>query len=212
MHNTIIIGKGRALEQACETAWQNGLVCLRVELNTSDGYNFETGPLFENYAASQSEVFVALDERAINYARFKLIAEIRLAGYTLINIISSRAIVERTVRLLGNVYIGPDCNLAEHCSVGTGSWLDRQVIVGNASHLGSCTTLLSGVHIGREVDIGRGSTLGSACIADDKTKVGRHCEWLLSGMLPPRVKDHSFYDRLMPEGAHILNNCACSIN
>ncbi|MBK4361705.1 acetyltransferase [Candidatus Hamiltonella defensa] len=202
---TIIIGKGRALEQACGTARDNRLDCLRIELNSSDRYNFNTGPLFENYAAAESEVFVALDERTINYARHKLIAEIRLAGYQLFNIVSSSAIVSINVRLLGNVYIGPGCNLAGPCSIGTGSWLDQQVIVEGGSRLGTCTTLSSGVHIGWEVEIGQGSTLGSGCIATAKTKIGRHCEWLLPGVLPEKVPDHSFYDRLMPEGAHILD-------
>ncbi len=205
MRHSIIIGAGRMLEQAYETAQNSGLGCVRLELNSSDQYNFDTAPLFENYAAAETEVFVALDERAINYARYKLIARVRLAGYQIFNIVSSKAIVSISVKLLGNVYIGPGCNLAGRCSIGTGSWLDQQVIVENESSLGSCTTLLSGVQIGLEVKIGRGSTLGSGCIAGAKTKVGRHCEWLLPGMLPEKIPDYSFYNQVMPQGAHIFD-------
>ncbi|MCZ6902957.1 MAG: acetyltransferase [Rickettsia endosymbiont of Ixodes persulcatus] len=205
MKRLIIVGKGRMLEQACETARDNGLNCLQLELNSSDQYNFDTDPLFENYTVVENEVFVALDERAINYARHKLIAKIRLAGYRLFNIVSSRAIVNVNIQLLGNVYIGPGCNIAQHCIIGMGSWLDRQVIVEDGSRLGVCTTLMSGVQLGWDVEIGQGSTLGSGCIASAKTKVGRHCEWLLPGMLPKKIPDHSFYDQLMPQGACILD-------
>ena len=45
------------------------------------------------YPAAESEVFVALDERAVNHARHKLIADIRLAGYRLFDIVSPQAIV-----------------------------------------------------------------------------------------------------------------------
>ncbi len=180
---TIIIGKGRALEQACGTARDNRLDCLRIELNSSDRYNFNTGPLFENYAAAESEVFVALDERTINYARHKLIAEIRLAGYQLFNIVSSSAIVSINVRLLGNVYIGPGCNLAGPCSIGTGSWLDQQVIVegGVVSVLAPHCRLAS--------------------ISDGRSRSARAVRWEVAASLPLRQKSDA-----------IANGCcqACS--
>ena len=134
--------------------------------------------------AAESEVFVALDERAVNYARHKLIADIRLAGYRLFDIVSPQAIVGEGVRLLGNVFVGAGCVLAGRARIGTGSWLELQVLVEEDCRVGTCSTLLAGVQLGRRVEIGQGSTLGAGSVALADTRVGRHCEWLLPGRLP----------------------------
>lgn len=205
MKSCVLIGQGDALEQAHQTAKESGRKCIKLELPSADRHTFDLTTLFTVYAADDVDVFVALDERTINYARHKLIAEVRLAGYCLINILSPRAIIDEGVRLMGNVYIGSGCNVAAGGTIGLGSWLARQVIVEQGVRLGARVTLQAGVQLGRGVEIGRGSTLGSGSIACVGTKVGRHCEWLLPGMLPQELPDRSFYDRLMPDGARILD-------
>jgi len=206
MTSYLLLGEGEALDLAWKIACEMGLDSARLRLKSADHYNFDLNSLFENYPPADTQVFVALDQRAVNYARHKLIAEVRLAGFRLINLISPTAIIDESVRLMGNVYIGPGCNLAGDCTLGIGSWLERQVTLDRSVRLGPCVTLLTCVELGREVNIGRGSTLSSGSFAADGTQVGRHCEWLLGGRLPNVIPDHSFFDALMPEGARILGN------
>lgn len=206
MKQAIIVGEGRALERADSTARERGLEHRVLELNAADRHNFDIAPLLERYPAAESEVFVALDERAVNYARHKLIADIRLAGYRLFDIVSPQAIVGEGVRLLGSVFVGAGCVLAGRARIGTGSWLELQVLVEEDCRVGTCSTLLAGVQLGRRVEIGQGSTLGAGSVALADTRVGRHCEWLLPGRLPRELPNYSFYDELMPDGARILNN------
>ena len=203
MKQAIIVGEGRALERADSTARERGLEHRVLELNAADRHNFDIAPLLERYPAAESEVFVALDERAVNYARHKLIADIRLAGYRLFDIVSPQAIVGEGVRLLGNVFVGAGCVLAGRARIGTGSWLELQVLVEEDCRVGTCSTLLAGVQLGRRVEIGQGSTLGAGSVALADTRVGRHCEWLLPGRLPGNYP-LLLYDELMPDGARIL--------
>ncbi|AOY65592.1 acetyltransferase [Xanthomonas euvesicatoria pv. euvesicatoria] len=204
MTSLILLGQDDALTQAVRAANACGLVHTVIELKSADRHNFELDDIFARFPTADSEVFVALDARAVNYARHKLVAQLRLAGYRLANLISPTAIVDDDVRLAGNVYIGPGCNVAPGTRIGVGCWLDRQVVIESDVRLGACTTLHAGVSIGRAVDIGQGSTLGSGSIAGAGTKIGRHCEWLLPGVLPITLPDRSFYDALMPQGARIL--------
>ncbi|MGE1251266.1 hypothetical protein [Pseudomonas aeruginosa] len=150
MKQAIIVGEGRALERADSTAWARGLEHRVLELNAADRHNFDIAPLLERYPAAESEVFVALDERAVNYARHKLIADIRLAGYRLFDIVSPQAIVGEGVRLLGNVFVGAGCVLAGPARIGTGSWLELQVLVEEDCRVGTCSTLLAGVQLDGE--------------------------------------------------------------
>ncbi|PPU25987.1 acetyltransferase [Xanthomonas arboricola] len=200
----VVVGHGRALDEAFELAEQLQPGCMYISLSSSDSYNFELGLLCGSYSPQDTEVFVALDERAVNYARQKLIADIRLAGYQTYNLVSPNAVIEGNVRLMGNVHVGAGCNIAKDCVLGMGSWLDRQVILDHGVKLGHCVTLRPGVVLANHVQIGSGSTLGAGTFAAPKSQVGKYCEWLLGGKLPARLQDRSFFDALMPEGAHIL--------
>lgn len=204
MTNYVVLGEGEALELACQVANDMGMITARFELPSADRYNFQLDVFFTRYATSDTQVFVALDERAVNYSRHKLIAQVRLAGYQVFNLVSPKAIVEDDVLLMGNVYVGAGCNLAGKSVVGVGCWLDRQVTIDRSVRLGSCVTLLAAVTLGRGVVVGKGTTLSTGSFAMEGTKIGHHCEWLLGGQLPEVLPDQTFYDRLMPEGARIL--------
>lgn len=199
----IVAGEGRALDSACATADECGFQYVRIELSSVDRYNFDLSPLVV-YTVSETLVFVALDNRAVNYARHKLIADVRLAGYRSFDLVSPRALLGQGARLKGNVHIGAGCNVGDGCMIGMGSWLDRNVLLGDQVSLSSCVTLLAGVRVGDASHIGVGSTLGNSAQALVGTQVGRHCEWLLPGQLPSELSDRTFFDSLLLDGAKIL--------
>lgn len=204
MKTRVLIGEGQALEQAHRTAQACGLDHVVVALESPDRYNFDLGALHASHAAATTDVFVAMDERAVNQSRHKLLADVRLAGFGSIDLVWPQAHVDAGVRLLGNVHVGPGCNLAFGSTIGPGAWLERQVIVEQDVRIGACVTVHAGVHLSRDTQIGQGSTLGGGSMTRSGTKIGRHCEWLLPGMLPHVLPDRSFYDALMPQGARIL--------
>ncbi|MCS3810972.1 acetyltransferase [Xanthomonas sp. 4461] len=204
MTRQIVAGSGWALDTAFDLAGQLGLAPMRLPLTSTDGHNFDISSLRAEHPSEATEVFVALDERAINYARQSLIAAVRLAGYRTFNLVSPNAVVEPSVRLMGNVLIGPGCSIASGCNLGMGSWLDRQVVLDRDVKLGSCVSLRAGVLLAEHVQIGTGSTLSAGSIACAHTQVGKHCEWLLGGQLPAVLADRSFFDALLVDGARIL--------
>ncbi|MFK3791273.1 acetyltransferase [Pseudomonas piscis] len=206
MTRHIVMGEGWAFEHACQIATELELPHVQHCLTSADRYNFQLDDFIGQYPAEDFEVFVALDERAVNYSRHKLIAQVRLAGYRLFNLVSPQAIIDDSAVLQGSVYIGAGCNLAAGSVLGLGCWLDRQVILDCSVKLGACVTLLAGVTLGRGAEVGKGTTLGVGSLALAGTKIGRHCEWLLGGKLPEVLPDKSFYDALMPDGARILKN------
>lgn len=207
MKTRVIVGTGWALEQACATALEAGIEHCRLVLPSADGYNFDIQALLDSYPRENADVFVALDQRAINSSRHQLIIQVRLAGYRPFNLISPRAIVDAQGMLAGNVHVGPGCNLAAGIEVGLGAWLDRQVILDRDVRLGACVSLMAGVMLGQGVQVGRNSTLSSGTQASAASVVGRQCEWLLGGRLPVHLPDRSFFDELMPDGARVLGTC-----
>lgn len=202
----IIVGADRALGDAAAVARELSLGFTEIALVSADRHNFDIVTALRDYPPVEHEVFVALDERAVNYARLKLIAAVRLAGYRSFNLVSPRAIVEDDVRLMGNVLVEAGSNVAQGCTLGMGSWLARQVVLEREVKLGSCVSLRSAVVLGEGVAVGTGTTLGTGSYAAAGSQLGRHCEWLLGGPIPAVLPDRSFHDSLMPEGARILHN------
>ncbi|MCG8276532.1 acetyltransferase [Stenotrophomonas sp. NLF4-10] len=200
----VVAGAGTALEQAREVAAACRLQVDVLELATADHFNFDLTTLLERYAPGTAAVFIALDARAVNFARIKLLAEARLAGYTGFNLISPHAHVAGSARLLGNVLADAGAYIGGNCRVGTGTWLEAGVMLGDASHTGTGIWLKAGTVVGAKAQIGTGTTLGEAVIVPMNAQIGRHCEWLLSGPTPMQLSSRSFFDHLMPQGARIL--------
>ncbi|WMI97601.1 DapH/DapD/GlmU-related protein [Pseudomonas chlororaphis subsp. aurantiaca] len=204
MKYTVILGADAALECAWQVAELLYPDAVRLSLASTDRFNFDLSPLLQHYAPAETRVFVALDGRAVNYARHGLIAQVQLAGYRLISLVSPQAMVDASVRVGANVYIGPGANIGPECVLGMGSWLDRRVVLDREVKLGACVTLDSAVVLGNQVSIGKGSTLGLATVALPGTVVGKRCEWLLGTALPRQLPDNSLYDELMPQGARVF--------
>lgn len=201
----IVAGFGVALESACLVAEANGMAYRRIELPITNDHNFDLEPLAE-YSPDEVRVFIALDHRALNYARQQLMAQARLKGYRSFNLIAPGVILEAGVSLKGNVYIGSGSSIGGGCILGTGCWLESGVMLSDDVRLGAGSTLGRCVQLGTSTLIGSGTTLGNGVSSYPKTNIGRHCEWLLPGVLPKFLPDRSFYDACMPEGARILNH------
>jgi len=206
VNKNIIVGVGEALQIACGTADEMQITYQSIELFSLDRYNFDLSSFLSTYPASTGvKAFVALDCRAVNYARLKLIADIRSVGYGSLNLISPHANVASQVKIGGNVHVGAGCNISMGAQLGIGCWLDEQVVLGRGAKLGNCVTLLAGSKVGSNSIIGRGTTLGEGAVAVAGSKVGRHCEWLLPSTVPQVLADRSFFDRDIPDGAQVFN-------
>lgn len=200
---TVILGAGAALDDAWQVAREQLSDVLKLEVLSVDQFNFDLTPLLRDHPPAQTRVFVALDARALNYARHRLIAQVQLAGYSLTSLVSTTALVEPGVKMARNVYIGPGASVGPQCSLGLGCWLGRRVVLEREVSLGTCVTLASAVVLGAQVKVGTGSTLGTGTLALACSEVGKRCEWLLGATVPRSLPDFSLYDELMPEGARI---------
>lgn len=200
----VIAGAGSALEQALDIATACGLRVEKFELATNDHFNFDLSALRECYPANDTAVFAALDPRAVNFARLKLLADIRLAGYAGFNLISPLAHVATSARLLGNVLAAAGVNIGSGCRIGIGSWLEAGVVLDHDVRTGTGVWLKARTVVGAKADIGTGTTIGEAAVVPAEASIGRHCEWLLPGDVPAQLPARSFFDRLMPQGACVL--------
>jgi UDP-3-O-[3-hydroxymyristoyl] glucosamine N-acyltransferase len=200
----LIVGSGEFLASACSLALRQQSPFQAVEVHTTDGFTFSTDAFLADFTPADVQVFIAIDARAVNTARARLIDTLAETGYAFTNLIAPDSYVSESARIGGNVYIGPGCHLLDNTYIGDGSWLDAAVLVDRGAAVERCSTLGVGVTIGEASTIGQNSTLSAGSHVTPKAKVGQYCEWLLGGKLPYELPDRSFFDASMPQGARII--------
>lgn len=203
----LVVGDGSSLDTACRVANSLGLAVESVSLPSGDRFNFDLSGLIASFSPGDCEVFVALDERAVNFARNKLLADIGLAGYRLTNLISPSAALAPDVKVGRNLMVEDRATVGDKVTLGTGTWIGPNVVVGNNCRIGGAATLMGGVVLGRAVEIGRGTTIGTGLVLADGARIGRHCEILVplpqSGFAKP-IPDTYFVDSYFPWGAQVF--------
>ena len=199
-----LIGAEESLSAPRDVAQARGLAFESLALGTRDQFNFDLAPVLERFPVAGWKLFVALDERAVNYARLQLAAQVKLAGYETVNLISPQAFVSPSARLDGNVLVEAHASVGARARIGHATWLRTGALVGEAAAIGSGCTLGERARVGHHCTIGSGTTLGPDAVLAIGLAVGRHCELLLAKTYSAPVPDRSFIDRFFPDGARIL--------
>ena len=199
-----IVGEARAVSAASGIARAGGIACETLVLESGDAYHYALGPARDRFPPSGWQVFVALDERAVNQARLELVGQAAAAGWTLATIVSPLAFVDPSAVLGANVLVAPGVRVGPGACIGEGSILRANSVVAEGARIGAGCTLGEAAHLRAGARLGRGCTLGHGCTVMDNVSVGDHSELLLPARFADAVPARSFFDSLLPRGARIL--------
>jgi len=160
--------------------------------------------LLEGLDAATTQLFVAVDSNALNYARLELYGAARLAGFRMVSLVHARAWVAPGVKMADNVWIGPGA------SVNRGCVLASDVLVNPAARLDSDASI--GVHgwigpgasIGSGASVGPHSVIGASVSLRGGVRVGRHCVLDRAGAWQQDLPDGSFVEPEFDPAARIV--------
>ena len=187
----VIVGAGPVLDIARSIATARGDAFTTAELSPDKIHASDVGVLVGRPPAA-TKVFAAMGLHALNHARSDLVAQVKRAGFTLVNLIHPSASVDPTATIGPNVLIGatagvgPKCELGEGCvtldgarieagaRIGAYAWIGANVDIGFGASVGDHTILRPGVHL------------------DAGVSVGHHCELSTSGLRQAAVGDRVF--------------------
>jgi hypothetical protein len=201
----LVIGAGTALQQ-CVAAWSS-LTPQRevqvVSISSADNFNYDLAPI-ENHDRQRWLAFAALSNDAINFARLKLMTDLRLLGWRLDRFISPHAVVPLSWQPGENGFV------AEAAVVGVGStmkhncWIGSRAIIGPNVKLGHSVWIGPGAILGDGVVVGDNTSIGAGAIVADHVIIGRQCELLIAREYRDSVADRTFYSPLFSEPVRIF--------
>lgn len=160
--------------------------------------------LLDGLDATQTQLFVAVDAQALNYARLELYGVARLAGLRMATLVHPTAWVAPSVRLADNVWVGPGARIA------VGSRIDSNVLVNMGARLDEKVRLSAhgwigpGASVGAGVHVGVHSVIGADVHVRSGLRIGRHCVIDHAGPWTRDMEDGSFLEPELSDAAQVI--------
>ena len=125
----------------------------------------------------EEDVFVAIDDHALNYARLEIYARARLMGFKMPTVVHQSAHISRTARMGDNVYVGAGSLIAANCQIASNSFIGAGVRIDADSSIAAHSWVGSGARIGRQSELSSHVVIHADAVLRAQTHVGAHC-WL----------------------------------
>ncbi|MEZ0232281.1 MAG: DapH/DapD/GlmU-related protein [Methylophilaceae bacterium] len=202
----VLIGCGTVFETIASTWPQlsSGLDDLKlIRLASTDQAAVIANEQLPLFNPSETIVFAAVDENAMNYARLEIYGRARILGF------KSKTLIHPSAM------IAIDSKIGENCWIGAGAVISSGVSIGNNTFIGAQTRLDYGVNIsancwvgpgsaiGNATSIGQHVTIGSDIIIGAAITIGRHCVIDIPGAYLESFTEGTFIDTLFPSSARI---------
>lgn len=131
--------------------------------------------LLEGLDPATTQLFVAVDSNALNYARLELYGAARLAGFRMVSLVHARAWVAPGATLADNVWIGPGASVSPGCVLAGDVLVNPAARLDTGASVGMHGWIGPGASIGSGASVGPHSVIGAGVFLRGGLKVGRHC-------------------------------------
>lgn len=146
--------------------------------------------------SSDARVFAAVDQNALNYARFDLYGRLRMAGHKFTTLVHPSASVDPSAQLGENCWIGPGALIGPHAKVGHNTFVGAAALLEYGANLAANVWVGAAARIGAEASVGTHSVIGADVRLGDTVSVGRHCSIETPGHYRESVADKTYVDPL----------------
>lgn len=144
----------------------------------------------------EARLFVAVDQSALNFARFDLYARLRLAGHKFRTLVHPSANVDPSAELGENCWVGPGANIGPRVKIGHNTFVGAAALVENGAALASNVWVGAAARIGADASVGTHSVVGADVRISNAMVVGRHCSVETPGDYMQELADRTFIDPL----------------
>ena len=206
-----LIGLG-ATYDSIAAAWPRMVVGARVlialPLASTDGAADAAALMVASLDAATTHVFVAIDQNALNYARFDVYGRLRLLGFKSETLAHPSAIVESDVELKDGCWIGAGAIIGAGVRVGNCTFIGAGARVDSAVQIGANSWVGAGASIGRLTRLGKHCVVGADVRLGSSLVIGNHCVVDVPGSYSASLADGTFIDPLFSAPVRIYGSTA----
>ncbi len=172
-----LVGVGEVFQTIASDAAGYGLpkVLQLREATSVAALSASASELLDGLDPSTTQIFVAVDHNALNYARLELYGAARLRGLRMATILHFRAIVAPDAQLADNVWIGAGALIGSAARIASDVLIHPGTRIDAGARIGMHSWIGPGASVGAGTEIGAHSVVG----ADQRLRaglcIGRHC-------------------------------------
>jgi acetyltransferase-like isoleucine patch superfamily enzyme len=144
----------------------------------------------------EARLFVAVDQSALNFARFDLYGRMRIAGHRFRTLVHPSANVDPSAELGENCWVGPGAMIGPQVKVGHNTFVGAAALVESGAALAANVWVGAAARIGADASIGTHSVLGADVRVGNAVAIGRHCSIETPGHYLQPLPDRTFIDPL----------------
>jgi acetyltransferase-like isoleucine patch superfamily enzyme len=192
----LIVGQGAILARAAAVAAEAGRETTTFALEGA--YEFDLSVLAP-FPPEVYEVFVAMDYRALNYIRIKLVGMLTKMGYRLAKLVSPTAILARDLPVAPGVLIEAGAIINAGTTLDLGAIVGAGAKIGIGCKIGRMVWIGQGCNLGSNVRIGAHSTLDMGVTLMDNTELGPDSEIVTPGVYHGNIPRGTFISGTYPD-------------
>ena len=204
-----LFGCGRVFESiaAAPTAFDGGAVMRVLRLASTDVIAGEALP--EPPASDLAvRVFAAVDQSALNFARFDLYARLRLAGFRFKTLVHSAASVDSSAQLGENCWVGAGAIIGAQARLGNNAFVGAGALIESGASLGANLWVGAGARVGADASVGIHSVIGADVRVGDGVSIGRYCSIETPGYYLQALADKTCIDPLFELPVRVYSGAA----
>lgn len=156
-------------------------------------------------APPDARLFVAVDQNALNFARFDAWGRLRLAGRRLCTLVHPGALVDAGATLGENCWIGARAVVEPGARIGNNTFVGATALIGAAAELSANVWIGAGAAVGAGASVGTHSVIGADVRIGAQVAVGRHCSIETPGFYGQAIADRTYVDPLFEQPARIYS-------
>lgn len=206
LKSKLVVGAGDFLDIAFH-AWKArapDIDVQRHEVAQDRSHNFDLSFL-DGHSPTETSMFVAFDNRFLNFKRLELMGAIKGRGFRMEPYIGAAALVGSGARVGENSFIADGAVVGDQAHLHHNIWLGPRAVVGYAAQIGHSVWVEAAVVVGARARIGAHSILGGGVSIADQVQVGKMCVLGLPGHYAEDIPAKAFYRRPFAGPIRIFN-------
>ena len=149
--------------------------------------------LLDGLLATKNQIFIAVDQNALNYARLELYGAARLRGFRMPKLIHTSATIAPDTRIDDNVWIGAGVLVSSKVHIASDVLVSPGVRLDAGSRIGAHGWVGPGASVGAAVQIGSHCVIGADMRIRAGIQIGKNCV----------LDTASIWNQDMPDGSFI---------
>ncbi|MBS7805548.1 hypothetical protein KIH24_13325 [Rhizobiales bacterium TNE-4] len=175
-----------------------------VEFDDVSSIALNTASVLSDLSPEAADLFLAVDQNALNYARLELYGPAKLKGFKCTSMVHDSAALGVGTYIGENVWIGPNVRIFNRCNIAADTFIAACSTIGDDTHVGAHSWIGKNCLISDSVSIGTNCVICDLININAKIKIGRNTILAQPGLILNNVQSGTFHEFIYEKPGHMI--------